>query len=279
MTTFRQPEYEALIEAIRNQEQKENPDFLKRPKSSEVRVSCNMAFPRDMLTDRELECVTAVFRSFETGLRGATIYPSDLHGAMKMLGLNPTEQEVVDIPNNIAKKGLIYFPDFCQLILKWFRSTEAEEESFRQNMFKILCGTEPFPTDFRAKKYKLDKHSISKAEFVHLMKSLPVCVEDADIEEMFQFADQDGDGKLSYQEFQVMINPPAPPEQPKPHISDLGMPEQVFSPDAQDESNFASPLLSRPGSLYSRSTPHSSMVKLSSRCTSIAGSTVNISHL
>ena len=145
-----------------------------------------------------------------------------------------------------------------------------------------------------------------QAEFVHLMKSLPVCVEDADIEEMFQFADQDGDGKLSYQEFQVMINPPAPPEQPKPHISDLGMPEQVsltesqdkgviniinmsislitvaaqvFSPDAQDESNFASPLLSRPGSLYSRSTPHSSMVKLSSRCTSIAGSTVNISHL
>ena len=26
----------------------------------------------------------------------------------------------------------------------------------------MLCGTDPFPTDFRAKKYKLDKHSISK---------------------------------------------------------------------------------------------------------------------
>ena len=33
-------------------------------------------------------------------------------------------------------------------------------------MFKILCGTEPFPTDFRAKKYKLDKHSISKARIL-----------------------------------------------------------------------------------------------------------------
>ena len=62
-----------------------------------------MAFPRQMLTERELECITTVFRSFETGLRGATIQPSDLHPAMKMLGLNPTEQEVVDIPNNIAK--------------------------------------------------------------------------------------------------------------------------------------------------------------------------------
>ena len=27
----------------------------------------------------------------------------DLHPAMKMLGLNPSEQEGVDIPNNIAK--------------------------------------------------------------------------------------------------------------------------------------------------------------------------------
>ena len=125
----------------------------------------------------------------------------DLHPAMKMLGLNPSEQEVVDIPNNIAKydsdhfflcrsksnesslyrKGLIYFPEFCQLILKWFRDNKEAKENFNQNMFKvshgillhhkmckcllnlkILCGTDPFPKDFRAKKYKMDKHSITK---------------------------------------------------------------------------------------------------------------------
>ena len=73
---------------------------------------------------------------------------------MKMLGLNPTEQEVVDIPNNIARwvlnftkysfedkvvgrKGLIYFPDFCQLVLDRFRDDEVQEEQFRQNMFKV----------------------------------------------------------------------------------------------------------------------------------------------
>ena len=69
----------------------------------DLRICTNMAYPNTMLTDREMECITTVFRSFETGLRGATIYPSDLHPAMKMLGLNPSEQEVVDIPNNIAK--------------------------------------------------------------------------------------------------------------------------------------------------------------------------------
>ena len=32
----------------------------------------------------------------------------------------------------------------------------------KRTPFQMLCGTDPFPTDFRAKKYKLDKHSISK---------------------------------------------------------------------------------------------------------------------
>ena len=40
----------------------------------------------DMFTDKELENVTAVFRSLETGLRGGTISPDDLSRAMKMLG-------------------------------------------------------------------------------------------------------------------------------------------------------------------------------------------------
>ena len=35
------------------------------------------------------------------------------------------------------------------------------------------------------------------------MKSLPVTVEDEDIEEMFVTADRDKDGKISYEEFKV----------------------------------------------------------------------------
>ena len=35
------------------------------------------------------------------------------------------------------------------------------------------------------------------------MKNLPVPVEDEDIEEMFDFADKNKDGKLSYREFEV----------------------------------------------------------------------------
>ena len=134
---------------------------------------------------------------------------------MEMLGLNPDEQDVVDIPNEVARKGLIYFPDFCQIILERMRSSEEEEEDFKHTVFKHMCGTEPHPTDFRAKKYKLEKNFLEKVsaadikkikvllqkDFIQIMRSLPVEVEvpEEDIEEMFSFADSDGDGRLSYE--------------------------------------------------------------------------------
>ena len=83
-----------------------------------------------------------------------------------------------------------------------------------------MCGKEPYPPDYKARKYRLDKHSLSKVvvllfysfgsllnffqhDFKHIMKNLPVPVDDKDIEEMFDFADKDKDGKLSYEEFLI----------------------------------------------------------------------------
>ena len=57
--------------------------------------------------------------------------------AMRSLGLNPNEQEVIDIPNYITRRGLIYFNDFCQMILKWFRDDVGQEEHFKQLMFRV----------------------------------------------------------------------------------------------------------------------------------------------
>ena len=57
--------------------------------------------------------------------------------AMKSLGLNPSEQAVIDIPNHIGRNGLIYFADFCQLVLDWFREDSKQEEAFRQAMFRV----------------------------------------------------------------------------------------------------------------------------------------------
>ena len=56
---------------------------------------------------------------------------------MKMLGLNPMEQEIVDLTNDIARNGFIYFPDFCRII--HIRYRDQDQEAFGQNMFKVIC--------------------------------------------------------------------------------------------------------------------------------------------
>ena len=37
--------------------------------------------------------------------------------------------------NTVARNGLVYFPEFCAVILKKFR--EEDEEQFSQIMFKV----------------------------------------------------------------------------------------------------------------------------------------------
>jgi len=41
----------------------------------------------------------------------------------------------------------------------------------------MLCGTEPFPELFRAKKYKIHDNYIHKKDFKHMMLNLPVPVQ------------------------------------------------------------------------------------------------------
>ena len=44
-----------------------------------------------------------------------------------------------------CRKGLIYFPDFCELVLTRFRESEDEEEDFFQSMLKDLEGSFRYP--------------------------------------------------------------------------------------------------------------------------------------
>ena len=55
---------------------------------------------------------------------------------MKMLGLNPMEQEIIDLTNNIVRNGYIYFPEFCKIIHEKYR--QDDDEIFSQNMFKVM---------------------------------------------------------------------------------------------------------------------------------------------
>ena len=54
---------------------------------------------------------------------------------MKSLGLNPGEQEMIDMTNEVNINGLIYYPDFCKLVLRKYR--EENKEVFNQALFKV----------------------------------------------------------------------------------------------------------------------------------------------
>jgi hypothetical protein len=62
-------------------------------------------------------------------------YFQDLTAALKMLGLNPLEQEVLDLTNEVAKNGFIFFPEFCSIVHRKYR--EEDDSVFRQIMFKV----------------------------------------------------------------------------------------------------------------------------------------------
>ena len=57
----------------------------------------------------------------------------------------------------------------------------------------MLCGTDPLPELFRAKRYKIHQKFLTKTEFQFIMRNLPIEVAEDDIDEMFKTADTDGD--------------------------------------------------------------------------------------
>ena len=59
----------------------------------------------------------------------------DALDAMKALGLNPGEQEMIDMTNEVSVNGLIYYPDFCKLVLRKYR--EENKEVLHQALFKV----------------------------------------------------------------------------------------------------------------------------------------------
>ena len=69
------------------------------------------------------------------------------------------------------------------------------------------------------------------------MKNLPIEVSEDEIEDMFAAVDKNKDDKISYREFQKMINPPDIPQAAKPYVSQIGLKPQLFSPPSGKANN------------------------------------------
>ena len=83
--------------------------------------------------------------------------------------------------------------------------TKSNTEPRKETLSQVLCGTEPHPVRFRAKKYKVQEKSFSLAEFKQMMTHLPEPCSERDIMDMFNYADKDKDGRIDWEEFMVIL--------------------------------------------------------------------------
>ncbi|KAI1811359.1 putative calmodulin [Poronia punctata] len=120
------------------------------------------------------------------------ITKDELGTVMRSLGQNPSQAELEDMINEVDgnNSGTIDFAEFLTMMARKMNSTDSEEEI--REAFKV------FDRD--------NNGFISAAELRHVMTSIGEKLTDEEVEEMIREADQDGDGRIDYNEFvQLMM--------------------------------------------------------------------------
>uniref|UniRef100_A0A7E4ZZQ1 Calmodulin-like protein n=1 Tax=Panagrellus redivivus TaxID=6233 RepID=A0A7E4ZZQ1_PANRE len=142
------------------------------------------------LTPEEIDEFREAFMLFDKDGNG-TISTKELGVAMRSLGQNPTEQEILDMINevDIDGNGQIEFPEFCVMMKRMMKDTDSEmiREAFRV-----------FDKDGNG--------SITAHEFRYFMVHMGMQFSEDEVDEMIAEVDIDGDGEINYEEFVSMMS-------------------------------------------------------------------------
>ncbi len=130
------------------------------------------------------------FNMFDTNHDG-TINAQKIGQIMRKLGNNPTEEQLFQLIENVAKPGSdkIGFDDFVDLMEQKNKENDSEVEII--NTFQI------FNTE--------NNGMISNQELFHIIRTFGETLTDDEIEEIIAEADVDGDGYINYEEFVRMM--------------------------------------------------------------------------
>ena len=130
------------------------------------------------------------FNLFDTNHDG-TINSQKIREIMQKLGKNPTEQQLIQIIENVAKPGSkkIGFDDFMELMEQKNKENDPEIEII--NTFQIFAAE--------------NNGLIPNEELFHIIRTFGETLSDKEIEEIISEADVDGDGYINYEEFVRMM--------------------------------------------------------------------------
>jgi len=147
----------------------------------------------EKLRPDELASFREAFDTFDKNSDG-TISTKELHAAMRRAGQNPTESEVQDMINtvDVDGSGFVEFPEFCNLMYK--KISDADTENELKETFRVFS--------------KDNEGCITAEELKFVLTHLPGKVTYKEIDEMIKTVDKNGDGKINYSEFRVMMGAP-----------------------------------------------------------------------
>ena len=130
------------------------------------------------------------FNLFDTNHDG-TINIQKIREIMQKLGKNPTDQQLFQIIENVAKPGSkkIGFDDFVELME--LNNKEEDPEIEIINTFQIFADE--------------NNGLIPIQDLFHIIRTFGETLTDKEIEEIINEADVDGDGYINYEEFVRMM--------------------------------------------------------------------------
>lgn len=143
------------------------------------------------LSPEQLQEFEEAFFLFDKNGDG-TVTCEELGVVLRTMGLNPTEEEVNDMINEVDGdgSGAIDFEEFVELMSKKVAREDSEQDDLKE-AFKVFDRN--------------GDGTVSRAEFRHVMTSLGEALTDQEVDEMIGEADLDGDGNIDYSEFVAMM--------------------------------------------------------------------------
>ncbi|PAV82896.1 hypothetical protein WR25_23859 isoform C [Diploscapter pachys] len=142
-------------------------------------------------TQEELQEFAQAFKMFDKDGNG-TMNIKELGVAMRTLGLNPTEEELLNMVNeyDIDGNGKIDFGEFCKMMKEMNKETDQE---------LIRLAFKVFDKDGNG--------FITAQEFKHFMTTMGEKFTEEEVDEIIKEVDRDGDEMIDYEEFVTMISP------------------------------------------------------------------------
>ncbi|XP_004070337.4 troponin C, skeletal muscle [Oryzias latipes] len=171
-------------------------DFIHDPSvllTSDIMPTDAQSDARSFLTEEMITEFKAAFDMFDTD-GGGDISTKELGTVMRMLGQNPSREELDAIIEEVDEdgSGTIDFEEFLVMMVQQLKEDQAgKSEEELSECFRIF-----------------DKNSdgfVDREEFGDILHMTGEAVTEEDIDEMFGEADSNKDGKLDFDEFLKMM--------------------------------------------------------------------------